>query len=78
MQYSASQIVIGKWNLPMNDLRSTSFKIPFYTVEGDGYLVVGTIIAKKSKLFKNKNLLIIPPYTEGLSQKELSLSTYHS
>jgi len=78
MECSEAKLVVGIWNLPLSDLHGTEFKLPFYIVKGDGYLLVGNNIAKQSKLMNNQNLIIIPPNTESLSDKELTLPTYHS
>ena len=78
MHCSESQLFIGKWRLPMTDLRGNEFHLPFYIVRGNGYLLIGNNIAKKSKIHNSQNLIIIPANTENLSNEELILSTYHS
>lgn len=41
MNCSGAKLTIGIWKLPLVDLDRTQFKLPFYLVKGDGYLLVG-------------------------------------
>ncbi len=78
MKCSEAKLTIGIWKLPLVDLYGTHFKLKFYLVEGDGYLLVGKKIASKCQIRNDENLLIIPEGTEGISMEKIFISTYLS
>ncbi len=45
MKYCEAKLIICIWKLPLADLHGTSLELPFYLVEGDGYVLVGSVIA---------------------------------
>ncbi len=78
MKCSESKLTVGIWKLLLADLHGTRFELPFYLVEGDGYLLDGNAIASKCQILKDESVIIIPEGTEGLSDKRLFLPTYLS
>ncbi len=66
MQCSESKLTTGIWNLSLVDLHGIHIDMPFYLVNGDGYLQVRNMIGSKSKILNNKNLLVIPANTDNL------------
>ncbi len=78
MKCSEAMLTIRIWKLPLVDLYGTHFKLKFYLVEGDGYLLVGNKIASKCQIRNDENLLIIPEGNEGISMEKMVNSTYLS
>ncbi len=54
MKCSEAKLSIGIWKLPLADLHGTRFELPFYLVEGNGYLLVGNAIASKCQILNDE------------------------
>lgn len=61
MKCSEAKLTLGIWNLPLSDLLGNPFTIPFYIVDGNGYLLVGNDVLRDACLLNDKHLIIISP-----------------
>ncbi len=66
---SEAKLAIRIWNFPLADLHGTVFELPFYLVVGNGYLVVGNVIASKCPILNDESVRIIPEGIGSSSQR---------
>ena len=79
MKCSEAKLTLGIWNLPLSDLLGNPFTIPFYIVDGNGYLLVGNDVLRDACLLNDKHLIIISPEkTSPKREDPVYLSSYHS
>ncbi len=78
MNCSDAKIVFALWKLPLVDLNGTRFDMPFYTVQGDGLLLIGNDAMYKSDVLNSKEVLVIPYNVGNLATVQLILPIYTS
>ncbi len=77
MNCSDAKIVFALWKSSLVDLNGTRSDMPFYIVQGDGLLLIGTDAMYKSDLLNSKEVLVVPPNVGNLATVQLILPIFN-
>lgn len=58
-------------------VKGQKIEVPFYIVEGNGFLLLGNNLVRNARILNDKNLVIIPRNNQAVNNTALYLPTYH-